>query len=732
MSVRLSTAVEGNSGRELPAEDDTRGSVPVLKLAGFFEQVAQQDQHEPPPLVRRRFTRTASEDHLEAKCTDKRRSLEFYEEDDDTPLTLVVDKKAASSSEPVPRFQLDLKPVFEKRDQEVQGRARPAMKRTVSMSSLLSPRNGTVHTARERGATSSFPEVVFSPRTVRSYVPTPINEIKKADISDIPDVKRGTKSFEKGVMRCMQVAWKSSERVKINAVVIEERVRKLCRVEIDRLFHRKDSPLSSELQITESPRAKALIALVQKSGAILFPVIKRLQIFRTAIIEYVGLKGQASPSVRSLISILDNLVVQQRYTDDPSNVGLVKGKDINMFMQTWDAFYGHKAMRPYAKILQAAFGDSKKERKEVMATLRKWVKPPPEILMTLKQKVHRMDWDNISAMNIPFFEHEWQEDSHSKNPISKISPREIARCLHTGVGIPMRRLTINGNLFYDDERDGDKPLPKQEEFIFGVIKHLHLAGLDPEIKDETVREYVDKLMTLMKLKLEEQENLSIDDAFPCINLLRLITNSAWGHADTYMRSLFPDLFKVPFWTKAVQSLEYNVAIADETDYSVQMNRTYAVYHRLIKGDENCYAVDRQKPLVTIRFSWTLSATDEGWAGVLRVDNYEVKPEAGDDKWNILQSLIQYKDQETPKGEVKSPGTPRMRSAPRLSLKKQGSGSRESMIISSSASSSEGSSKGKERMQSSSSTSSSRKSSLSSEKSTAALKSGSSSSLRSYD
>lgn len=692
MSVRLSSVSRSSSSADLGREDETRGAVPVLKLAHFFERAAQEDSaSRPPPIARERVSRANSADHLMGRRVDNsnelRKSLEFYEEDDDTPLILMEEKKADSSSEPAPKFQLDLKPVFEKKEREEVIGGRPGMKRTVSMSSLLSPRNRTVQTARERGVTSSFPEAVFSPRTARSYVPTQINSLQKADLSKVPELKRGVKNFEKGVMRCMQVVWKSSDHVPISAMEIEERVRKLCRTEIDRLFHHQDKPLSTDLQITESPRAKALISLVQKSGAILFPVIKRMQIFRTAILEYVTLKGHVSPGIRTLVSIIDNLIVQQPYGNDPAFLGLVKGKDIKMFMQTWDVFYGHKAMRPFAKILLLAFGNTKKDQKEVLATLRKWVKPPPEIIMTLKQKIHRMDWDNISAMNIPFFEHEWQEDPLSMNPISRISPREVVRCLHTGVGIPMKRLTVNGIPFYDEERDAAKPLPKQKKFLFDLVKRLHLAGLNLKIDDRSVKTYVKKLMKWMNLPLEKQENIPASEEFACLHVLRLITNSAWGHADTYMRSLFPGLFKAPFWTKAVQSLEYTVAIEDESDYSVQMNRRYAVYHRMVKDDENCFAVDRQKPLLEILFSWTLSPSEEGWLGVLRVDHYEVKRASAEEKWQILQSLIHYDDQETPKGEVKSPGTPRMRSAPRLTIKKQDSSNREAMAASSSSSSS---------------------------------------------
>ena len=690
MSVRLSAEVGSQSNSSYHLEEGgTGGRVPVLKLADFFEQAAQDDSQAPPLLARRRITRVISDEHLNSCRVEKRKSLEFYEEDDDTPLALVVKAKAALSSEKAPRFQLDLERVHEKQKEEGK---RPDLKRTVSMGSLLSPRRGRVQSCRDRGVTTSFQEAVFSPRTVRSYVPTPLSAIEKVDISDIPDLTKGVTNFEKGVIRSMRIAWKTSDPVKVNSVEIEERVCKLCRVEIDRLFQRKDIPLSADLQITESPRAKALITLVQKSGAILFPVIKRLQIFRLAIVEYIKLKKQVSPGVRTLLSIIDNLVVQQRYSDDVANVGLIYGKDIKMFIQTWDVFSKHKAMKPFVKIIQCAFGNSKKERKEVLATLRKWVNPPHEILITLKQKVHHMDWDNISAMNITFLEHEWQEDVYSKNPISSISPREIVRCLHTGVGIPMRRLTINGHIFFDEERDENLPLPKEEDFLFSLLKNLHLAGLDRSIAEDRLREYVKKLILWKNLSLDEQASLPTSEELPCIDVLRLISNSAWGHADTYMRHLFPGLFTAPFWTKAVQSLEYKVVIVDQTDYSVQMNRTYAVYHRLVPDDENCYAVDRNRPLMFIHFSWTLTPSDEGWLGVLRVDNYEVKAGAGEYKWLILKSLIQYKDQETPKEEEKSPGTPRMRSAPRLSLKRESSSSRQ-MIARSTPSTSAASSSG---------------------------------------
>lgn len=574
------------------------------------------------------------------------------------------------SSDPSPHLHLDLGRIKKEKKKPVRVRLKRSFSKRLS-SYTSSPRNAKVSSPRMK-------ESIF-----------PLDE--KFDISDIPVLeKKDVKEFEKNIKQCMNKAWASSEKMGVSALVIEKSIQKLCREEIDHLFQHEKNPLAADLNRGESPRAKNIIALVQNSGTILFPVLNRMQILRTAVINHVIQKNKVSPSIHRLIGFLDDLVLLE---DDLSNQGLKKGKNISSFMEKWDNFYGKKEMNPYAKIILEAFGDTKRERKEVMATLRKWVKPPPEILGTIKKNVHKMDWDNISAMNVPHIPHDWKEPSKSQNLISKIMPKEIVRSLHQGHGIPMKRFTINREVIYDDEIDGNVRFPTQKSFISHVIRKLYAIGFKEVISEDQVEQYTNRLIEVAKLPEEEQKDPSIDKELPFINVLRLVTFNAWGHADTFIRATFPDLFEFPYWTKNSLNIEYDITICKNGVYFAQINNKYVAFHRL---EKNACRVDKNKPLMDIPFNWTLAPSGRLHDGTLK-KSFNLLSEVGEDKWPLIYCLINYKEQETTPEENKAPRGLRMRSTPSSPLafptedpdsEKETFGTRASTYA--------GSSKGKER------------------------------------
>lgn len=683
MSVRPMAAVPPvDSSPKLLTDRKSETPRSVPERVKFFEKVAEESSCGSPPLTNKRLSNITLEG-----CTEVEN-----DEENKLPKQKPSGEKAESKGERSLRFQLDLNPVLYQRKKKKQVVVEKGIKRPSSMSYLLSLEKGKETTSNENEK-PSFVKSVYSPRIVRSYVPEDIDQIKEVNISYIPDVDEEVKDFEKKIRDSIKADWNNSEKKKVNAEVIEENIHRLCRKEVDSFFNRvKNLPLPSYHDSLESPRLRRWTKLVQKSGVILFPVVYRLKIFRDAAIKYVETEKQVSTSGRSLINSLNNLILPESYSKDSSNEGLVKGKDISIFMDSWDEFCKQENMSKYVRIIEKAFGDSKKEREKVMAILRKWATLSEETLTIERERIRQMDGDNILAKNISLCEYEWREDLLTEKPISKILPFEIVRCLHTGVGIPFKRLVINGVVVYDEERDRDKPLPKREDYIFDVIKQIYLGGFGPEVEDNVLKEYVDHLIKFSELPKKEQEDLFLDDTIPCINVLRLITNSAWGHGDLYIRELFPGLFKLPYWTKAVQSLVYTVKIVDKNDFAVRVDRDYASYRRLNEKDEKSYAVDLNRPLVPAEYSWTLSDSD-GWVGVLGLEDYEVSPNTDDDdKWNILYSMIHFANPKTPEGKEEAPETPRKKSGSEQEVdgKKREAGFKSYM------SSSKGSSKGKER------------------------------------
>ncbi len=644
-------------------DEDTQSSIPVLCMVKLFEsKVAQDDDGPPPPPLRRR----GSESNLPRTLEEKRKSREIKKLDDrppavvfDTSPPAAAAASTSSSARIATPFQLDLRPVFEQRDR---GESKE-LHRSTSMRSLLAVSKGRPHSARAVRHTSSFREVVASPRTVRSFVPPEFGSLKPMDLSGIKVLVRKKSSFDKAVRRRMAADWNASSPKKMTFNKIEERVSQLCRVEIDRLFSLSDSPLSQDLHLTESPRAKAMVSLVQKSGFILFPIIERMLVLRQAVFVYVDLKKSITPRLQEFLNYMDRLTLQEHYSAHPSNFGLEKGKNLLHFMATWDEFRKNKEMRPFVPAVALAFGNTKKDRNGVIATLRKWCNPPSEIFLLMKTRVHKMDWENIAASNIPFFEHEWEEDKDAEKPISRIIPYEIVRCLHTGMAILPNRIVINGEVFYDTERDGDKDLPAPDDFLSAVIKDLHKKGLDPKIKDEEVEGYIKKINTWKSLPEREQKQIPDSEQFPCLYLMRLFTNSSWGHADLYIRRLFPGLFTIPYWTKPFQGLEHHVAISGPEDFSVQQKRSYVVYPRDKPDDPDSYTPIWKKPLLRIDFSWTMTPFKGRWSAILKIDGIYEYPDIGEHKWPLLHALINYQDQENPVEKSRAPGTPRMRSNP---------------------------------------------------------------------
>jgi hypothetical protein len=655
MSVSNCTSICSSESLSDPVRRESSSvRVPVLQLARFFE-ASCREADPPPRLQRGRFSRMNSEKILNKRV--------LKEKDAPSMSASITASEGLPRVNPIQldsRLQLDLNRVIEKTEKRFK------LERSRSASMISFSKVTCIQSAREL-RTPSFAEIAFCPQTARSYLPDSLNRKIKLDLSEFPDLKHKVAVFEKAVLKYLRSCFKAENLSKVNGRVIEDEVQRLCRAEVDGMFQKSNKPLSADLQITESPRAKSLIRMVQKSGVILLPVIERLQIYRGALIEYIELRKCVSPNMRVLAQALDDLVVMEHYVSGEDHLGLVSGKEIKNFVEAWDRFCALKTMKPFVKLVEQAFGDTRRIRKEVMATLRKWMNPPPEIFILLKKDVHRMDWDNIAAMNIPYFVHEWWEAAQSENPISGIAPHEIMRCMHTGVGVPMKKLTVNHTVFYDDAMEEDGPIPSEKEFLFALVKRLYQAGLDPDVGADEIRRQVDCLLKWKGLRLEEQEKAVSAHPFPCMKVLRLLTNSAWGHGDSYLRNLFPTLFSLPYWTKAIQSLEYDVTIKDASHFTVKMNRIYATYLRLVPDNPDSYAVDRMKPLVEFNFSWSLSPEDESWKGVLCVENYEIKPKAGEHKWPILRSVIHYDEKESLDGLQNDPGTPRMRSAPRISL-----------------------------------------------------------------
>lgn len=512
------------------------------------------------------------------------------------------------------------------------------------------PRLQGMQSARgARSLESSFPLTCSTPRVRRHYLPSTIEKTAPSFINSYAIQKKEQKRNEKALCKFMQKGWETTECQPINGTVIEQQVLKLYCKESESYFLMKKNPSERDLQLSRSSRVKKLEVITQKSGFILLPVIERLNIYRTILLNYISLIAFVTPNMKKLVDFLDKFILSEDYSGSSDFYGLEKGKGLEKFLQTWEEFTSTKPMSRFVKLIENAFGESPVTRKEVLAELNKWNKAPVEML---KANLERLDEES----NIPYIKHEWKESPETKNPISSITPKEIIRSLRTTEGIPAKKIVINGKVIYEDRGSSPPPqsdeeknifektysgpsLLSREEFLCYVFEELYAAGLDIEKDSEEIKNEFSQLLEWEKLSTEEQNLNQKKAPIPCLEVLRFCTNSAWLKADCNIRNLYPKLFGNLYWTKAAgQSMEYHISINKSGSPKVKIIRDYCVFHREIPTSET---VDRKRPLMKLKFYWELTENQGQPKGELWINGHELFPRGSKDKRSILDGLIHY-------------------------------------------------------------------------------------------
>ncbi len=479
-------------------------------------------------------------------------------------------------------------------------------------------------------------------------------------------------SFDNGLRAFLQKAWKKAKKPDISPQEIEESVGDFCRREVDDLFEGEHEISSSALQISESPRTKFLLGKIQLSGIPLIAVVQRLKIIKKMLDTYLSLKMEKSPWAVRLSQTLNELIVADQYIEGEASFGLQRGKDLRAFMRAIEDISGRRGDKPIAEIVHRAFGDKAKTRKQVFASLQKWVSPPKDLVPNLKRFVHQKSWENIAAMNIPFHQHEWAEAEDAQYPVRDTTLAEIVRCFATDNAIIMNTIVINGVVLHDAAKDGFKKC-SQEEFLNRLLFAIYQSGLDPQVQEERIEREVEAMINSGKARKSSSSSSTTSSSdepvnVGCAHLLKLCTMSAWGHCDKYFRDLFPGLFISPYWTKLMSGIDCSIRISGPDQYSVSISKRYGVYPLLNPENKESWTVDRERLLAEIPVEWTLYPSPEGLKGTLVIPRpIDILPITSyEDKWKILLAVINFTDFES--GEAaSSPGTPRMRSSPRLPI-----------------------------------------------------------------
>lgn len=363
---------------------------------------------------------------------------------------------------------------------------------------------------------------------------------------------------------------------------------------------------------------------IQKSGMILSPIIRRLQVFHTAIKDFIDDNEYTSENVDSVSQLLD-LLINGSFQDSLAVSGFNKSKKI-------------------IKILNKAFGSTKEERREVVKYLNDLLNPCGEFLGTLPGHVDQTLDYSVTASNLLAREHKWSESSNAEHSIYSVIPYEIIRCLHNGMGIPMNSLIINGEELYNykwEESDDEVEYlpPEQWQFFSEVVQKI-MSCQGYSISEEFLSENVDLFRELSAHSWETRSEIAYPpEKNQWLNVLRGMSNSSWAKADDYIRALFPGLFFQPYWCRQIQGIDLNLEINGPENFFVTHRRTYAVYNRV---KPTSTTVERDKPLCSIDFSWKVSLNQGCWEGTLTIEDFHMYDDGKSDMniFNLHETLQQ--------------------------------------------------------------------------------------------
>src|SRR5690606_39054111 len=124
----------------------------------------------------------------------------------------------------------------------------------------------------------------------------------------------------------------------------------------------------------------------------------------------------------------------------------------------------------------------------------------------------------------------------------------------------------------------------------------------------------------------------------------------------------------PYWTKLLQGIECHIDLNANAEFTVTQLKKYGTYPRAHPTDKESTFVNPDELLAIIPVSWSLTASPQGWRGVLHIPHeIEIQKRAAEkQKWDVLGSVIRYTDLEDAGAEL-PPGSPRMKSSPNFSL-----------------------------------------------------------------
>lgn len=450
---------------------------------------------------------------------------------------------------------------------------------------------------------------------------------------------------------------------------------------------------SVDLVNAERPRAVTGLIQVQKSMTLVKAIIPRLQFLQTSlykvILEYNNKKFSdvcyKSKWTNDFFCGLDKLICSFNF------------KEIEM-----------NPLKTFTHIISDQIKDSKmhelivislqidnKEFENIMNCLTSWADYKKVKELTLRVSVidHRRIKEQLdfSTDYIKNQQHRWFESIETKSLISQITAQEIIRCFIPDDLVLYKQIKVNDKLIELKHFKGDSEACQTEFFtlLFHAIYKsgfdinyqkkdcedqakmlIHMEAICKMLKNDLAEDTIPWKVIQKKLinypaipfskfkntfnKASHAESLDrflIELTIPCIDILKLCTNSCWLRGDDCIRHLFSKLFR-PFGDKTTlnafstsqeKGISCQIHIDSPEDYSVTQIKNYGTKPHL--NSSHSSSNDTILNYTKTTFQWTVSPfkdKEKGiscWQGLLEIPHVEVMNETPIDiKRKILKIL----------------------------------------------------------------------------------------------
>jgi|GEM_PF-2281685 len=434
---------------------------------------------------------------------------------------------------------------------------------------------------------------------------------------------------------------------------------------------------TSSFNLVKSCRSRAQPALihVQKSMILLDEIIPRLKFLQNSFFKILTLKKEKKTTsicyktiwIDDFFKGLDNLISSYAYRKQEMNP-----------LKSFTHIFAEQVNDPKMhELIFLGLKIGSKEFDNVMFCLNWWA--DSKNILELTERVSYIDHIKIrekldlSIENIANQKHEWFESLNSNCPISQITNSEVIRCLIPDNVVLYDEITVNDKIIQLNNCNGTSET-RQIKFFTILLHAIYSLGFDKNITEKESREQANVLVNLNKIsKLikedlfkntipwqaiqknlsdfpaipfsalknyfdpmiheETLEELLIELAIPCVNVLKLCTNSCWLRGDECIRFLFTKIFKIYgddthpqfFHTSQENGISCHIHVKNRNHYFVTQTKCYGTHHFQDPLSKSGKPLNFAKTI----FQWTVSPYKDndtgfsGWRGLLEIPHVDV-------------------------------------------------------------------------------------------------------------